>query len=714
MSVLIKNIIHNTLVDAVYNEILSRRSNYYYYIGKIIEWTDPNTPETPVDTASYEHEIRNRIISIKRLNLPDVSYIVPRIDWTSGIVYDMYDGDYSEGNPSYSGATNIRNARFYVLTTSYGVFKCLFNNNNAPSTEEPFGTSPLPITTSDGYVWKYLYTIPLSNRTRFLNSTYMPVQRAVTNAYYSSGQIDRVVVNNRGTGYDDTQETTLTVNGQFAGSSGNSIANLIAVVSAGGQIEKVVIKDRGNNYVTANISITDSGGSGTSYYKGLSNVSIYEQGTGYDSNVIPNTTATVSTTGSSQPESNAKVLLLFANGSVVDFVIENNGSGYTPSVIANTTIAVVTTGDSQPTQNATANLNFANSAILTPVLLNGQIDRVLIEDPGSGYSSNIQTIIVTTGDGANASFLPYVNSSGEIEDVIILNRGLGYSYANLTVVGDGSNADLTAELSSGDLDSVQGAVELSAINGAIYAFKINHAGNNYTSANIVLTGDGTGFLGNVVLSNTNTISKIEVINPGIGYTYANVSIVGNGTNANASAIISPYGGHGKDAIDELYADTLMLYSTISVEKIHNIDVNNDYRQYGIIKDPTNYDGTRVFSNTLGTPCFLVTLDTLTDSTSNTLSDDTILQLNTNKEKKFEVVETVSGNTQALLTSLNNYDIQVNDILNDVVTDSNFRVTAVNQTPTINKFSGELIYVDNRTRISYSENQLVTLRTILRL
>ena len=95
-----KNIIHTTLVDAIYNEILSRRSNYYYFIGRVLPWNTPLTPETPIDTRQYEYDTRNSIVALKKVQTLDVSYVVPRRDWVSGTVYDQFDNNYSATNPS--------------------------------------------------------------------------------------------------------------------------------------------------------------------------------------------------------------------------------------------------------------------------------------------------------------------------------------------------------------------------------------------------------------------------------------------------------------------------------------------------------------------------------------------------------------------------------------------------------------------------------------
>ncbi len=112
--------------------------------------------------------------------------------------------------------------------------------------------------------------------------------------------------------------------------------------------------------------------------------------------------------------------------------------------------------------------------------------------------------------------------------------------------------------------------------------------------------------------------------------------------------------------------------------------------------------------------YLATFNTVTDSTANVVQRDTILELVGNTFRKFEVVEVVTSNTRMLLNSSNNYQLSAGDVLNDPITDSNFTVQSIDRSPTINKFSGDMLFIDNRTSVSYSDNQIVTLRTVLKL
>jgi len=711
MAFLLKDTIHRSLVDSVYNEFLSRRANYYYFIGNILEWDNPLNPGVPEVTQDYERFTRNGILSVKKINLRDVSYVVPRIDWTPNTVYDQFDGNYNTTSPAPSGATSLKDAIFYVLTSTYGVYKCIFNNNGAASTEEPTGQDITMTSTSDGYVWKYMYTIPLSSQNRFLTMDYMPVQRAVTNAYYSRGEVSSIVIDYAGSNYNGNAFVTLSVVGEFAGGAGNSIANVRPVFNTQGEFLKVLIDDAGANYKSARIVINDSLGAGFSHYNNISNVNIYNTGAGYTTAVRNNTRATITTTGSSQPTSSAYANIVYStSNAIVGVTLTNKGYGYSTAARANTTITIATTGNSQPSSNGTANLNFATSAVLTPVLVNGSIHSVLIEDEGLGYSSNISTTISTIGDGTGVVLTPFVNAYGEIEDIIIEERGSGYTHLDISfssATGTGANA--YANLSVDDLDTLQTVVELSAVNGGIHAFRVANAGSGYSYANVTVTGDGQYFGGNVVLYN-NTINYITVTTPGIGYTYANVTITGNGSNANVSAIMSPTGGHGSDPVRELFADTLMFTSTINNEKNHGVDVQNDYRQFGIIKDLTKHNSGLAFANIIGSACYLLTMD----SVSGLVRDDILTHTADGSKRSFEIVEVINSTSQLLIQDKNNHDLAIADVLKDETANVEYAVVTINKSPDINKFSGDLLYIDNRTAVSHSAQQLVTLRTVIKL
>ena len=203
-----------SIAESIYNEVITKNARYYHWLGKENTWTDflspfipsslDDTPGAPSDNFRYELHVRRDMLYFKAVKPSDVSYIVPRYDWTTGQVYDMYDDAYSPETPAYSGAVRLEEAKFYVITSAFNVYKCIDNNYNAVSTQVPSGTSMevfRPGDGSDGYKWKFMYTIPIALRTKFLTSEFIPVSTALTSQFYANGAIIQVETTTSGSGY---------------------------------------------------------------------------------------------------------------------------------------------------------------------------------------------------------------------------------------------------------------------------------------------------------------------------------------------------------------------------------------------------------------------------------------------------------------------------------------------------------------------------------
>ena len=117
-----------------------------------------SSPITPADSISREFFDFDDAIAAKKIASSDTTFAIPRRNWTTGTVYDYYRHDYGERitggtttQAANSGATNLFDATFYVLSSTFNVYKVLDNNGNAASTIEPTGTSNSILTTGDGY-----------------------------------------------------------------------------------------------------------------------------------------------------------------------------------------------------------------------------------------------------------------------------------------------------------------------------------------------------------------------------------------------------------------------------------------------------------------------------------------------------------------------------------------------------------------------------------
>jgi hypothetical protein len=253
------------ILDNLYNEVVDSANTYYIGIGRSQDWNVSDTVPNPANTEKAVRDFRLNLQAMKQGE--DVSYVVPRYNWSSGTIYSGYDDNIS-GYPANA---------YYVLTDENGVFICLQQGRNSSgtavaSTVKPTGTTI--IETADGYVWKYLYTVTALRATKFVSSNYIPVQfidsagpsapafeidqKAVQDAA-DSGQILAVKIINGGTGYTSAPTVGFTGNG-------NKVPSATATIS-GGSVVKVEMDDSGSGkafgrgYDYASVTLTGGGGS---------------------------------------------------------------------------------------------------------------------------------------------------------------------------------------------------------------------------------------------------------------------------------------------------------------------------------------------------------------------------------------------------------------------------------------------------------------------
>ena len=248
----------------------SNRDRLYVFIGRPQEWDNENAPPTPIDSFQEFSDTFSDMISLKRVLANDTIQVVRRIDWTPpeqttgglGYVYDMYRHDYSSTKTASSGATKLYDADFYVVNSQYQVYKCIYNGtspsdpNGKPSTVEPTGTSTSIITTSDGYRWKYLYTIPVGQVLKFFSNDYMPVLSdvAVTGDAVG-GEIDSVVIQASGTGYNNGTYENVPI-------KGDGVGGRVSLVVDGGKVVSATVTSGGSGYTFGKIVIDEVNGIG--------------------------------------------------------------------------------------------------------------------------------------------------------------------------------------------------------------------------------------------------------------------------------------------------------------------------------------------------------------------------------------------------------------------------------------------------------------------
>ena len=213
------------------------------------------SPVTPADNVNAQFYPFDDLLAAKKITSSDVTFAIPRRNWTTGTTYDIYRHDYGEritgtttNQTANSGATTLHDASFYVLTAARNVYKVLDNDGNTASTVEPTGTSTAILSTADGYKWKYMYTLSASEQANFLSTDFMSV---TTNSTVASAAVDGAInivkIKTAGSGGADGTHTNIDIRGDGTGGK-------VSVTVTSGAVTAVTVTTPGTGYTFGTIS----------------------------------------------------------------------------------------------------------------------------------------------------------------------------------------------------------------------------------------------------------------------------------------------------------------------------------------------------------------------------------------------------------------------------------------------------------------------------
>jgi len=243
--------------------------------GRNANW-DTSTPN-PIDSFDYLNHYKSTILFGKKITSANIRRVIKRIDWVSGKQYEMYRPDYSIINPSpKTGSMRLYDTDYYVINSDYRVYICIdngsFEGNVVGNTSqiEPKFTDLEPTKFSDGYVWKYLYTIPPSDIIKFDSIEYIPIPnnwqtstdpqivavRENGDSELNENQIKKVYIKKQGLGY-----STGTISCDLVGDGSNGTASV--TIDSSTKITDVIVTSGGKNYTFATVNLGSTSGIST-------------------------------------------------------------------------------------------------------------------------------------------------------------------------------------------------------------------------------------------------------------------------------------------------------------------------------------------------------------------------------------------------------------------------------------------------------------------
>lgn len=564
-------------------------TNLYLFIGKSDQWDDENDPPAPTLSVANTHfRYWDDILSSKKITPSDIKHVIPRIEWSYSSNYFAYTHDVNE----------LFDKDFYVVTDDYNVYKCLQNNfSNGFSTVKPTGNGLSIIESSDGYKWKFMYSIKPNDILKFSNEDFIPVQKV---------GLETIIGKQK-----DVEDTA--VDGAIDIITKNSNGHF-----------RVILK----------------------------------------SNPIGD------------------------NGEAQDFITGETLFGQ----VSNTFSELIS-------------YTSGNTQIVVQPLAEKFLSNEIIIGLTSGARAEVLSEPISTYEFAEGNFNSVENTTSMFLSVTA-NNLIDNLYVNSTIyITNNAAQGEQSRIKRYDSQSRRIIVETP------FSVSPNTSSGYIISPSIDIFGDGKEARGRLLGNSTHGITDTIVSNKGFNYTYANSRIYANsshGTGATAKPIIGPVGGHGKNAIEELNGRRLMVDVTLSGNEFGFFTVSNDYRQFGLLRDPLNFDGNGFYTASYASQ--MVKLKLLE------MSGRFIL------DEKVYIGDTLNDSTAngTFIDFSYRDEIRLSSVFGSFVVDSYIRgetsgATAKIGTVTerdLKPYSGDILYVENKKTVQRITDQVENYKIIL--
>lgn len=341
--------------------------------------------------------------------------------------------------------------------------------------------------------------------------------------------------------------------------------------------------------------------------------------------------------------------------------------------------------------------------------IQGAIYNLEIDTAGAGYSS--APTITIEGDGTGATATATV-TNGAITKITMTNVGSGYTYATASVSGG-------SPTTAGVLRPV---VSPPAFGREIERIDVTSGGTSYTNGamTIDIEGDGTGATATGTVTGGVLQSSITVSNAGFNYTEATAkpSTTTAGTEAELAVKFTDLkGGFGYDPVIDLNAYYIMFNVVLEGDENPAEGFNgdfipaNNYRQLVIIKNP------------LDTSAFQ---ELFTDTTGIAMNHHVVQSGGT-----WILDDVITGSSSGAKAIVDYYDANTNKLFYHQTRETGFKefsnsenlsgvslstgtisASGANQTTEIDRYSGEVLYLENRPPVSRAADQTEDIKLVI--
>ena len=416
----------------------------------------------------------------------------------------------------------------------------------------------------------------------------------------------------------------------------------------------------------------------------------------------------------------------------------NNSGGTSTTKPSGTGTAIITTADSYKWKfmyqiSAARALKFVTPSYI-PTQRVRKANNAIANTTDSSFQYDVEIAANTSGNGA-------------VEVCHITNGGTGYTFETGTVQGGHTETTTTAKIvgsglatdaivdndiyftsdsgsgttgKGGTITDYQSGTQVVTWSPALAGGSVPADGDGYSiGPKVAITGDGHG--ANVRTTNTasGVIGDIVVVAGGNNYGNAVATLSTNaGSSGSIAPIVGPRGGHGDDAIEELGGFFVMVNSRLEYGESGNFTTNNDFRKIGLLSQPLYANGDVATASTID-QCVTITVQSWNSTAF--VEDELVTGAQSGATGK--VVDFKNNNTTLRLVDVTTgtsttagYDsiagsFRTNESITGATSSGSANTNGV-VGGDLEKFSGDVLYIENRSPVTRADDQIEDVKLII--
>ena len=416
----------------------------------------------------------------------------------------------------------------------------------------------------------------------------------------------------------------------------------------------------------------------------------------------------------------------------------NNTDGASTTKPTGTGTSIVATGDGYKWKfmyqiSAARALKFVTPSYM-PAQRVRKANAAIANTSDSSFQYDVEIAANTSGNGAIEVAHVTAGGTGYVFEVNTVQSGytettttckiLGTGLADSTLVGsdiyfisEAGSSGVTGK--GGTITTYVASTDVVTWTPALASANVPADGDGYSiGPKVAITGDGHG--ANVRVTNTasGVVGDLVVVAGGNNYGNAVATITANSSHGSSAAItpvIGPRGGHGDDAVEELGGFFVMVNSRLEYGESGNFTTNNDFRKIGLVAQPLYANGDVATASSID-QCVTITVQSWNSTAyaedgvlTGALSGATGKIVDFKSNTTIRLVDVIMGsNTTAGYDSIAG-SFQANETITQGSASANTSAVAGGD---FEKFSGDILYIENRSPVTRADDQIEDVKLII--